>query len=175
MSGSSTVAGSGCSPSAEAVKELCAKKRHLGGLPGILAVLHTWNGRLGYHPHVHMLITGGGISSDGEHWQPVRGEFLVPVGVLSKKIAAKFRDTLRKEKPDVFASIPTGVWRREWVSFVKHYGHGNSLPPSTTSKLQTMWATITPRPHAAHIAGAREQPFSASGPAPVCHSTTQRH
>ena len=62
--------------SADAVKELCAKKRHVGGLPGILSVLHTCNGQLGYHPHV-------------------------------------------------FASIPAGVWRREWVSFVKHYGHGN--------------------------------------------------
>jgi hypothetical protein len=111
--------------SAEAVKELCAKKRHLGGLPGILSVLHTCNGRLGYHPHVHMLITGGGISSDGEHWEPARGEFLVPVGVLSKKIAAKFRDAVKKEKPSVFAGIPAGVWRREWVSFLKHYGHGN--------------------------------------------------
>lgn len=111
--------------SADAVKELCAKKRHLGGLPGILSVLHTCNGQLGYHPHVHMLITGGGISSDGEHWEPARGEFLVPVGVLSKKIAAKFRDAVKKEKPRVFASIPAGVWRREWVSFVKHYGHGN--------------------------------------------------
>jgi len=111
--------------SAEAVKELCAEKRHLGGLPGILSVLHTWNGRLGYHPHVHMLITGGGISPDGEHWEPARGEFLVPVGVLSKKIAAKFRDALQKAKPSVFASIPAGVWRREWVSFVKHYGRGN--------------------------------------------------
>ena len=111
--------------SAEAVKELCAKRRHLGGLPGILSVLHTWNGQLGYHPHVHMLITGGGITHDGEHWEPARGEFLVPVGVLSKKIAAKFRDALQKEKPSVFANIPAGVWRREWVSFVKHYGHGN--------------------------------------------------
>lgn len=111
--------------SAEAVKELCAIKRHLGGLPGILSVLHTCNGQLGYHPHVHMLITGGGISSDGEHWVPARGEFLVPVSVLSKKIAAKFRDALKQEKPDLFASIPVGVWRREWVSFVKHYGHGN--------------------------------------------------
>ena len=78
-----------------------------------------------YHPHVHMLITGGGISSDGEHWEPARGEFLVPVGVLSRKIAAKFRDAVKKEKPSVFANIPAGVWRREWVSFVKHYGHGN--------------------------------------------------
>ena len=109
----------------EAVKELCAKKRHLGGLPGILAVLHTWNGQLGYHPHVHLLITGGGISTDGEHWEPVRGEFLVPVGVLSKKIAAKFRDAVQKQKPGLFARIPAGAWRREWVSFVKHYGHGN--------------------------------------------------
>ena len=83
--------------SAEAVRELCAKKRHLGALPGILSVLHTSNGELDYHPHVHMLITGGGISSDGEHWEPARGEFLVPVHVLSRKIAAKFRDALQKQ------------------------------------------------------------------------------
>ena len=109
----------------EALKELCAKKRHLGGLPGILAVLHSCNGQLGYHPHAHMLITGGGITSDGKHWEPARGEYLVPVGVLSRKIAAKFREALEKQKPDLFASIPAGVWRREWVSFIKHYGNGN--------------------------------------------------
>ena len=111
--------------SAEAAKELCAKKRHLGGLPGILSVLHTCNARLGYHPHVHMLITGGGITPDGEHWEPARGEFLVPVGVLSRKIAAKFRQALKKQKPDLLASIPARAWRRQWVSFIKHYGHGN--------------------------------------------------
>jgi hypothetical protein len=111
--------------SAEAVKELCAKKRHLGALPGILSVLHTWNGELGYHVHVHMLITGGGITADGEHWEPARGKFLVPVAVLSRKIAAKFRDALKKEKPSLFASIPESVWQLEWVSFCKHYGHGN--------------------------------------------------
>ena len=111
--------------SVEAVKELCAKKRHLGGLPGILAVLHTWNGELGYHAHVHMLITGGGATSDAQSWQSARGEFLVPVRLLSKKIAAKFRDALQKERPDVFARIPKRVWSLEWVSFCKHYGHGN--------------------------------------------------
>jgi hypothetical protein len=110
---------------AEAVKELCAKKRHLGALPGILSVLHTWNGQLGYHPHVHMLITGGGITPDGQHWEPARGEFLVPVAVLSRKIAAKFRDALQAKAPQVLAGLPRGVWQREWVSFVKHYGHGN--------------------------------------------------
>jgi len=112
---------------AEAVKELCAKKRHLGALPGILSVLHTWNGQLGYHPHVHMLITGGGITADGEHWEPARGEFLVPVAVLSRKIAAKFRDALKAKAPAVFAGIPGSVWQREWVSFLKHYGRGNDV------------------------------------------------
>ena len=111
--------------SAEAVKELCANKRHLGALPGVLSVLHTCNGRLGYHPHVHMLITGGGITHDGEHWEPARGEFLVPVGVLSRKIAAKFRDALKKNDPALFARIPARAWQREWVTFLKHYGHGN--------------------------------------------------
>jgi len=53
--------------SAEAVRELCADKRHLGALPGILSVLHTWNGQLHYHCHVHMLITGGGVSSNDTH------------------------------------------------------------------------------------------------------------
>ena len=47
------------------------------------------------------------------------------MAVLSRKIAAKFRDALKKEKPSLFASIPARVWRREWVSFCKHYGHGN--------------------------------------------------
>ncbi len=110
---------------AEAVKELCAKKRHLGALPGMLAVLHTWNGQMAYHPHVHLLITGGGITPDGQHWEPARGEFLVPVAVLSRKIAAKFRDALKAHRPDVFAAIPKRVWQQPWVSFLKHYGHGN--------------------------------------------------
>jgi len=110
---------------AAAVKELCAEKRHLGALPGILAVLHTWNGRLGYHPHVHMLITGGGITPDAQHWETARGEFLVPVAVLSRKIAARFRKALKAKAPGLFAGIPKNVWQREWVSFVKHYGHGN--------------------------------------------------
>jgi hypothetical protein len=110
---------------ARAVKELCAQKRHLGALPGLLAVLHTWNGQLGYHPHVHLLITGGGITPDGQHWEPARGEFLVPVAVLSRKVAALFRDALKAKMPELFVDIPGTVWQREWVSFCKHYGHGN--------------------------------------------------
>jgi hypothetical protein len=111
--------------SAAAVKDLCAEKRHLGALPGILLVLHTWNGQLGYHPHVHLLITAGGITADGQHWEPARREFLVPVPVLSRKIAAQFGAALKAKAPAVFAAIPARVWNRSWVSFCKHYGQGN--------------------------------------------------
>jgi Putative transposase/Transposase zinc-binding domain len=111
--------------SAAAVKDLCARKRHLGAWPGMLSVLHTWNGRLDYHPHVHLLITGGGITADGQHWEPARGEFLVPVALLSRTIAAQFRAALQAEAPAIFAEVSADVWQQEWVSFCKHYGHGN--------------------------------------------------
>ncbi len=120
--------------SATALKELCAQKRHLGALPGILVVLHTWNGRLCYHPHVHLLITGGGITADGQHWEPARGEFLVPVKLLSRKIAAEFSTALKAEAPAVFQAIPSAAWRREWVSFCKHYGQGNDAVLSYLSR-----------------------------------------
>src|SRR5271157_2131875 len=110
---------------AQAVLELCALKRLLGALPGLLAVLHTWNGRLGYHPHVHLLITGGGITADGQHWQSARGEFLVPVSQLSRKVAALFRDALQAKDPALFATIPATVWQGPWVTFCKHYGQGH--------------------------------------------------
>ena len=111
--------------SADSVKELCAKKRHLGALPGILSLLHTWNAQLGFHAHVHLLITAGGITSDGQHWEPARGKFLVPVRALSARIAAKFRHALARDRPSLLAAIPAHVWRREWLSFCKHYCHGN--------------------------------------------------
>ena len=120
--------------SAAAIKELCAEKRHLGALPGMLSVLHTWNGQLGYHPHVHLLITGGGITADGQHWEPARGKFLVPVTVLSRKIAAQFRMALETVAPAVCAEISPRVWQRQWVSFCKHYGHGNDAVLSYLSR-----------------------------------------
>jgi hypothetical protein len=49
----------------------------------------------------------------------------VPVGVLSRKIAAKFRDALKEKAPSVLDRIPARAWRREWVSFLKQHGHGN--------------------------------------------------
>ena len=75
----------------------------------MLSVLHTGNGQLGYHPHVHLLITGGGITPDGQHWESTRGEFLVPVKVLSRKIALYSCAALKAAAPAVFADIPPRV------------------------------------------------------------------
>jgi Putative transposase/Transposase zinc-binding domain len=120
--------------SATAIKDLCANRRHLGALPGMLAVLHTWNGQLGYHPHVHLLVTGGGITADRQYWEPARGNFLVPVALLSRKIAAQFCAALRAAAPIVFANVPASVWQRSWVSYCKHYGRGNEAVLSYLSR-----------------------------------------
>ena len=57
--------------------------------------------------------------------QPARGDFLVPVARLSRKVAALFREAVKLKAPAVLASIPGTVWQREWVTFCKHYGQGN--------------------------------------------------
>jgi Putative transposase/Transposase zinc-binding domain len=63
---------------------IAADPHHLGARIGITAVLHTWGSAMTHHPHIHMIVPGGGISLDGEHWISSRPAFLLPVRVLSK-------------------------------------------------------------------------------------------
>jgi len=63
---------------------IAADPRHLGARIGITAVLHTWGSALTHHPHLHMIVPGGGISPDGAHWISSRRGFLLPVRVLAK-------------------------------------------------------------------------------------------
>jgi Zn finger protein HypA/HybF involved in hydrogenase expression len=109
---------------AEAVRDLAAEERYVGAEVGILAVLHTWTGRLHHHPHVHMLVTGGGVTEDGTAWQEAPNEFLVPVKRLSPVIAERFAEALQKGYPDLFQQIPANAWSREWCSYCKPYGTG---------------------------------------------------
>ena len=67
---------------AETMLTIAADPRHLGARIGITAVLHTWGSALTHHPHVHMIVPGGGIALDGEHWISARAAFLLPVRVL---------------------------------------------------------------------------------------------
>jgi hypothetical protein len=69
--------------SAETMTTIAADPRHLGARIGITSVLHTWGSALTHHPHVHMIVPGGGISLDGTRWVPCRPDFILPVEVLS--------------------------------------------------------------------------------------------
>jgi hypothetical protein len=69
--------------SAETMTTIAADPKHLGARIGILSVLHTWGSALNHHPHVHMIVPGGGISLDGTRWVACRPNFLLAVEVLS--------------------------------------------------------------------------------------------
>jgi hypothetical protein len=68
----------------ETMLTIAADPRHLGARIGITAVLHTWGSAMTHHPHIHMVVPGGGISLDGERWISSRVAFLLPVPVLRK-------------------------------------------------------------------------------------------
>jgi hypothetical protein len=69
---------------AEATLTIAADRKHLGASIGITAVLHTWGSALTHHPHVHMIVPGGGISLEGQRWIACRPTFFLPVRVLSR-------------------------------------------------------------------------------------------
>src|SRR6266704_3478579 len=69
---------------AETVLTIAADPKHLGARIGITAVLHTWGSTMTHHPHVHMIVPGGGISLDGLRWVSCRPRFFLPVPVFSK-------------------------------------------------------------------------------------------
>ncbi len=66
----------------ETMQIIAADPKHLGARIGITAVLHSWGSALTHHPHIHMIVPGGGISLDGERWVSSRPAFLLPVRVL---------------------------------------------------------------------------------------------
>jgi len=70
--------------SSEALITIAADRRHLGARIGVTAVLHTWGSAMTHHPHVHMIVPGGGLSPDGARWIACRPGFLLPVKVLSR-------------------------------------------------------------------------------------------
>lgn len=110
--------------SSSSLLDMCANPEWLGGRPGMTGVLHTWTRAMIYHPHIHYLVTGGGLDRQG-HWRrPGSRKFLVPVKTLSNIFRARFRDALREEFPDIFRTIPASSWRQDWVVHAKPVGNG---------------------------------------------------
>jgi len=121
---------------AEAVQALGWDSRFVGGRMAMMGVLHTWGRDLSYHPHVHMIVAGGGLWADeglhlrqgygGQVWLAARPDFLMPVKALSKIVAAKFRDGLKKKAPELFCEVDPSVWRGPWVVHSQPVGKGQA-------------------------------------------------
>jgi hypothetical protein len=85
---------------AETTLEIAADRKRLGARIGITAVLHTWGSAMTHHPHVHMIVPGGGLSEDGTRWIASRENFLVHVHVLASKFRGKFLAMLGEAHAD---------------------------------------------------------------------------
>ena len=110
----------------ESLMQLADDPKHLGSRVGILAVLHTWTSNLTYHPHVHMLVTGGGVNQDGQ-WMSCKHKYLVPVKALSKLIRGKFAARLKRSNNDLYRQVDPMTWSKQWVVHSLHYGQGQSV------------------------------------------------
>ena len=130
------------SSAAATLREVAANPKHLGAAVGVLMVLHTWGQNLHHHPHVHCVVTGGGLSCDHTgvidatpRWRGCRPGFFLPVGILSRVFQGKFLAGLRSAfdrgvlawpgrlaslgDPGGRASWWSGLTAKDWVVYAK--------------------------------------------------------
>ena len=110
-------------------------KDRLGATLGITAVLHTWTRQMSFHPHLHCIVTGGGLASDGASWVQTKADYLFPYLVLSRLFRGKFLAGLQRLyqqgvldlggacqpllEPDVFQLLKDRLYRMDWVVYAK--------------------------------------------------------
>jgi len=120
---------------AETLRTIAADPRHLGAEIGFFTVLHTWGQNLLHHPHLHCVVTGGGLSPDGSRWIACRTGFFLPVKVLSRLFRRLFVEALEKafdtgelqffaalaslRDRDVFRRHLAPVRQADWVVYAK--------------------------------------------------------
>ena len=120
---------------AETLRTIAADPKHLGADIGFFTVLHTWGSNLSHHPHLHCVVPGGGVSSDGSRWISCRPGFFLPVRVLSRLFRRLFLEHLQRafaagrlrffhaleqfRQPERFASYLAPVRKAEWVVYAK--------------------------------------------------------
>lgn len=119
--------------------ELLGDKKYLGAQPGIIATLHTWSKTLLLHPHIHCLVTGGGLT-EGKEWIRVKGGFLLPFRVVRKVFRRKVLNSIDKAlrsgkltlpdgmKPQQVENLLDRLERKDWnVHLRERYTHGNGV------------------------------------------------
>ena len=120
---------------AETLLTIAADPKHLGARVGITAVLHTWGSAMTHHPHVHMIVPGGGLSPDGDRWVSCRPGFFLPVRVLSRLFRRLFLEKLSAAHqagelhffnhlaplaaPEAFANLLAPLRKINWVVYAK--------------------------------------------------------
>jgi hypothetical protein len=121
--------------SAETLLEVARDPSHLGAEIGFFSVLHTWNQKLGLHPHVHCVVPAGGLAPDHTRWIKTRYAFFLPVKVLSRVFRGKFVAALKRAfrdgqlgfhgeltllaQPKTFSSWLRKLFRKDWVVYSK--------------------------------------------------------
>jgi hypothetical protein len=111
--------------SSAAIKTLATNPKYVGTTDcGFFGVLHTWGRTLQYHPHVHYVVPGGGVSEDGSRWLPSRADFFVPAKALSILFRAKLRDAL--DRAGLLGQVDPAVWRQGWWVHSKAVGDGRA-------------------------------------------------
>ncbi|MBO6307234.1 MAG: IS91 family transposase [Oribacterium sp.] len=120
---------------------LCMDKQYMGAVPGIVSVLHTWGQTLSFHPHLHVMLSGGGLNRVGKFVETKHKGFIIPVKVLGKMFRGKFLDGLKTLRASLKLSYSAdtsglqedGNWKsflnilysKTWVPFVKETFNGN--------------------------------------------------
>lgn len=116
------------SAATDTLRALAADKKHLGAQLGITAILHTWTRELTLHPHLHCVVTGGGLTVDGNNWKSTSPGYLFPVKTLGALFRGKFLAGLKLAADD--DSCPEVTWtqlrpilatlyRKSWIVFAK--------------------------------------------------------
>jgi hypothetical protein len=121
--------------SAETLLEVARDPRRLGAEIGFFSVLHTWNQKLGLHPHIHCVIPAGGLSLEHTRWVKSRDHFFLPIKVLSRVFRGKFVAALQRAfreghlrfsgnltllaQPKMFAAWLRPLFRKDWVIYSK--------------------------------------------------------
>jgi hypothetical protein len=116
---------------ANTLLELGADRKRLGAQLGITAVLHTWTRDLKFHPHIHCVVTGGGLNPDGDRWIAARRRYLFPAKVLSRLFRGKLLSAIERARrhgelhspeltdPKAFARFKDTLYQKKWVAYAK--------------------------------------------------------
>ena len=129
---------------AQTLLELSADKKYLGAQPGIIQVLHTWNQELGYHVHMHCIISGAGLTPD-RRIRSASAKFFIPVRVLRDKFKGKYLSLLDAcyqkgelvfssscstlQDPCIWKTFKNSLYEKDWCPYIKETfnGFGNAI------------------------------------------------